>query len=92
MARTVRNVPVPRGKEPFDAEERDADSRGPLYRAGLYLRLSREDGGGNLPIRSKTRESCCSDMWPLGRIWNRRRSISITAAAVQILSVLLFGK
>lgn len=29
MARTVRNVPVPRGKEPFDAEERDADSRGP---------------------------------------------------------------
>lgn len=45
MARTVRNVPVPRGKEPFDAEERDADSRGPLYRAGLYLRLSREDGG-----------------------------------------------
>lgn len=45
MARTVRNVPVPRGKEPFEAEERDAYSRGPLYRAGLYLRLSREDGG-----------------------------------------------
>lgn len=45
MARTVRKIPVPRGKECFAIGEQSADTVAARYRTGLYLRLSREDGG-----------------------------------------------
>lgn len=45
MARTVRNMPIPRGKEIFSAACQMADIFDARYKTGLYLRLSKEDGG-----------------------------------------------